>query len=661
MFKFIVSALFLALMTSTAFAKSPKIAGKINYQAVKVGFDSKYYYQLTYNNRLKYLQEIQSLMMIVHKEKGIKGNAWIELLLLNTADAADVNCMSGGIGYTASSSKECGKLPDSFNLDESLSSCPADSQRCSLAFGLGADNKALCYPMADEKKKATSLCNSGSDSAKGLERLNAELSKCEGFSSGRCNALRSALEKDTKSIEAACKSGFKTACNTTKKKIEGLGKYSGSGSTVRDDDGCAAAEASVYQDLLSSKLGTDKINKKWLKLVSLSTQTCPGAGKLEDQLKKFGACTTPDTSKNVDGDIAGDGELQGAVRAIMNPGTYKSTGEQDTAFRRYFGVNPVEFKNLFCGSKDTKDFYWNVNDLKGGKETASMITDRNMYAYMLNDKKVFERHRAGMSGNLRTPIESFYATKEKSDALYDDWQRCSKAGSEKCGNAAEKKKAYEDFSKNNTSAVSMVAAMFPGSDPKQDSFNNSSIFKSNMGGSYNGLKADYAAYSEAKDGSLDSAGTTADRNQFKKCVDTAIKRTPGARGEDTFTSNYANNDLYHDADKKNRNKNCTRNLIDDLLARPSDSSKVWLRITTNDSDAQNNHCFVSDGKTYNRGVNGLDCTTAIQVESAVNKDKKFVCIDKGKTKYTAYGFKCDNATGYAPVQDPEQAADAIIK
>ncbi len=664
MYKFIVSALLMAMMTSTAFAKSSKnSAGKVNYNAIKVSFDAKYYYQLSYANRLKYLQEIQSLMLIVNKEKGIKGSAWIDLLI-NSAEAAGKTCFNGGLSYTVSG-KDCFPLPESMNIDSSLSSCGSGQTRCSLAFGLGANNQALCYP-TEKFNSATTICDDASNTQKSLERLNAELTKCEGIENSRCSALRKGIETDTKSIEAACKNSKASHCVKTKKKIEGLGKPGSSGEVVRNDDGCAAAEASVYQDLLASKLGTDKINKKWLKMVSLSSQACPGSGNLEQQLKKYGACTLPDSSTNVDGDIAADQDLNDAIYTIMNPGVRSGNTQTSNAFKKYFGVSPTEFKQVFCGSNDTGDFYEAVKKLGGVQTSDSKVTDRNMYGFLLNDKKVFDAHRGSMNSSLRDQIEKFYANKTKSEQLYNDWQTCSKAGASSCSDATAKRQAYESFSAANpTSALTMINAMFTERDPKKEAFNNSPAFKSGMGSGYAALKTAYTKDMELRDPSLANGGTAADRDQFKKCVENAIKKTEDGKNN-KYESNYANNELYNDG---KRNKNCTRELIDDLSKRSSDSSKLWFRYSNgNDSDVQNNKCYVSDGKIVPAGKNGLSgCSKAVLAKPQAGKERH-ICIDQvdayGKptgVNYTAYGFKCQNATGMPPVTNPDQAADAIIK
>lgn len=681
MLKQILVLVLLTISFSGAFAKSSKkntnkMYTSVNTKKVKMSFDAKYYYQLSFKNRLQYLNEIHGFMVHASKRKGDKfKSAFFERLLIDFAHAEE--CFSGGIAYTAAN---CGVLPESFKInDTTLDACPAGSQRCSVGSGLGVDGRVLCYELSKEDG-ATKLCEGAGDGVvggkTGIERLNEELTRCEPirFTNSRCSALVSALEMDTKSLEtSACQSAPKT-CQRFKERIAKLNKYAPTEvvnptAPLRDDDGCAEAEAKVSQQMISEKLGTENVNKKWLKLVSLSSQACGNAGDLESQLKKFGACTIPSSSNNVEADIMNNMELRAAVGSIANPGVYQVDNSKSIAFKNYFGISPVEFKKLFCDSADTKSFYKAFDAISPAQTAADVVKDvpgNNLGKYddkilpRLFDANNFSDLKDGIqNGELKNKLSDYHTKKAEEERLRKAWLDCDAAGGS-CRDGREKKTAFENYQRSvgTVGLKRTIETYVQNGQSKMDKRSRTSFLEASMGGSaYNIAKEKYLKSIEATNPSVVSAATAADRSEFKKCLDNAITAKI-VNHETTFTSNYGNNSQYVNG---NRNKTCRRDIVD-LATRPSSTpGDVIVRIMTSSStDNQHLSCYTSDGKIYGPHESKLGgCFKTIKLNSG-NSSREY-CIDK-TSSYVAFGFKCNYASGSDDLgQTPEEAADAAVK
>jgi hypothetical protein len=665
--------IFLVVSLSPVFAKqatkSKKIYSKVNIQKIKAGFDAKYYYQLSYANRLKYLQEIQGFMVTASKgtKKKFK-TSFYEEILLNFSVAEDKLCFSGGIPYISST---CGTLPGSFAInDYTISSCPSDSQRCSMGFGLSTDGKVLCYKNTDEGK-ATSICREQSavatDGKTAVDRLNDQLTRCEPvrYSNSRCANLINSLEADTKALDTNACTAYPSLCKSMKERVEKLNRISTASSAATqaplNDDGCAEAEEKLSQQMLGEKLSTQNINKKWLKLVSMSSNACPNGRDLESQLRKFGACTLPDSTESVEGDISNNSDLQAAIGALSSNGVYEVDSRQSNSFKRYFGVSPTEYKKLFCDSADTASFYKAVDKLPNARTAAESVTDvdSRILARLFMPENFNEIKASIQNVEFRNKFENYHSKLAEANRLRQDWLQCDEKGAGLCSDGKEKKAAFEAFDKANNipNLKRSLESQVRNSQAKQDPRSRSSYLASMMGSS---------AYANAREAVIKSAegvnGTVSpevaeDRSEFKSCVNNAISKKE-VDHENTFTSNFATNASR--LPNGNRNKTCRRDLVADLIQRPSSSSgDIIVRLKTGSANIQNYSCHISDGRVYGPDKNGLgNCFKAIKISS--NGSESFYCVDKPES-YIAYGYKCNYASGNDLDLTPEEAADAAVK
>ncbi len=687
MFRLLLISILFLQIPLFAEAKSAKASGvaskskkqkanlvKIDAKKLKVSFDANYYYQLNFKNRKAYLQEIQELAEnLSKKSKGKKSStAWLDQILFDDAHA-DQACFSGGIPYRAAT---CGTLPDTFAIsDTSIYGCAADQQRCSLAFGLDTGGKTLCYSRTNENE-ATSKCIELSDATTSgktaIDRLNEQLTRCEFIrsSEARCATLVASVERDTRALDGEC-AIYRGVCNSSKERIARLHPSIARGAAAAAatpaaaaavagvDDGCGAAEQRLAEQMLSEQFDTSNVNKKWLKLVSLSAQSCGTNLDLESQLRKFGACTLPSSSADVEADIRNDQFLQSAVLAVGSRGAAVPSGSASDAFKNYFGIGTSEFTSLFCGTaaapSTTQSFYVGGRALTTPRvagtaplddprtatnEAATYETELNRRVRnSLFSGPSFESVRAGMpASDAKSLLQDYHRLRTEREMLQERMSNC---------NGCSDRVAREDALRTHSGDYNLqelrarVERDFPST--------RDGLERTLGAANYQALRQ--SAGDREIGVNATSPNLARDREQFKSCVENAIARTEDSAGNNIYTANFANRSP-RVGDRRNRN--CTRQLVDDLSNPPRDSRNFLIRIATSPTDNMNYACHSTNGNWVGPNVSRLSCSKAVQLEGS----GRYACIDN-RDSYIAYTYSCRNATGSDLDQTDAERADAI--
>jgi hypothetical protein len=646
--KFLVLFLILCSVSAQAKQKKPK---PLSTKHVAIGFNANYYYQLSYPNRVKYLRTISGLVSTLGKEvdshKRGKTASLLDMLLMAPADAAG-QCFSGGISYAP----PCGTLPESRAKVDGLFSCANDAsmQRCSIAFGVGADGGGFCYKKADEGK-ATSKC-SGQSSADAIERLAQKLNACGPILNvnADCKKLADTLKGDTGNLEEYCTGKTKGACATTRTKIADLNSKLTNpiNGKIDEDNSCAEADNTIY-----AQGKGDKANSKWMKMVQMSVHACGGVENtsMDAQLAKFSKCTLAPTDENVESAIANDAFLQQAVSVVQNPSFYGSTNDGDKevtrAFQDYFGMAPREFSNLFCNTKNSEDFYEKTAALRSGNTSALLVTTNDVMMKVLDDPDLRSKLADVQNAGFREKLKSYVDKRdivEGLKALYDgkvaqcaaDKALPADRAGEVTGACSEVNAAKDKWlqAKVDTGLSNMRGEISKYTEGVDSGGRKTSNLNAFLGSKLYGQYEKDISDIRGRIGDTMSVKAMKARNDLKACVNNAFTVEKSGTG--------LNNKLINNYTAGLGNSVCAPSPVLNLTTRESDGKPVRIRVLpTSDADKSMfvNKCFVSDGKLLkapNSGISGCKISTKITAP----RINSYLCLDNANI-LEVYEMKCD--------------------
>lgn len=619
-------------------------------------FNFALYKKMTNAERSKYLKSIYSLVEAGNATKPSK-SAYFDLqsLLFSTSHASDYICFNGGLPYTVPNGSEaiCNTTPPPANPNAtSLVTCPAGQNRCSLALGLGTDNKGACWSSAGI---ATTQCRRALGEG-ALTRLETQLNQCVGAATRTaqgidCRQLNAALQSDTALLADYCASGqHRSLCETVRREISAVqsratGRPDPASPTIDTSTanaGCASAEYSVLDSAYRRQTG-QSIDPRWLSLVSLTQEGCSMSGNfsLINQLEKFGACTARSGSspQDVERALQARPTLSSALQKIR---TGQTLNPQEVGqFRDFYGISPVEFRDLFCNSSNTLDFAQRTQRLRPA-DTRPSDAAPPVAEYLLDGSARAREIAAGITNStVKAALDTFFAAKERADGIKARLDlatiNCSGGDAMACGQQATLRTEY-------TAALTALAnlrrqtrtVLVP--NPRS----RASDFRTLVGASvYDQLQAAYDQ--ESRERATDAGGTSAEANrqrqQFLQCTESAMSvgtTGAGASLTATATSNFSG---------------CTTRRLNALNAGQVATMFGSYYLKAKDGSQA---CFVASDRPYtNNSCTSRAAIRAVSGTAAASgdtSDRREICIEDVISDYTAYEVVCRNSGASAGSQ-----------
>jgi hypothetical protein len=645
--------LILVCSSVSVFAKSNQRGGV----KVPLKFDIKYYNQLTYANRDKYLKILNELALKIeksqHSRKTASNSFDLQSLLLPYAEAANRTCIYGGIAMQmASCPKTLASVPAEYSNTEFFS-CAAGQNRCSLASGISSSGKGYCY--ANTVVMATAECEKMAKAdvqagMGGTERLTAALDKCQKFptsSAVNCSDIIRALTKDTEAMATYCGSKNSSYCAIAKTQIAKLNPYVGSGASVTalpasvgGRDGCAEAEQTVIGDTL----GTSGVSPMWMKLITMTRQTCSGTSGIliDDQLKRFGVCADLTAPSGMEGDvestIAKQQYLGPAIGKMMTPGAGALDNNEKSAFQNYFGITPNEYNKLFCESSSTSEFYDKLGAVVDdpSKPAGETLDEKGLLTWFLGTDDLAARVAAipsdSRSANFRTALNNY-------TSVLADYKK-----------AGEEYELYSDACASGSKPVTcakipnmtdIAAKRFKALQALQKEFEKAKASSMNLEALIGKSNVDAAKSAVNKNARGISESAYAQRAKFKKCVASAVTTRMGGKGR-----------LKSEEAVSNVGKDCRQSLVTKIDGRTK-YGKLYIM------DNAKNKCFVSDGIPKPDSKCPAPGRASIATNfGASGSPSDNICLDNSTlaSNYTIFTYTCGGA---APSDLPASGSSRI--
>jgi hypothetical protein len=645
--------LILVCSSVSVFAKSNHRGGV----KAPLKFDIKYYNQLTYANRDKYLKILTDLALKIEKSQNPRKTASnlfdLQSLLLPYAEAANRTCIYGGIAMQmASCPKTLSAVPTEYANTEFFS-CPTGQNRCSLALGISSSGKGYCYPntvvmaTAECEKAAKADVQAGMG---GTERLTAALDKCQKFptsSAVNCSDIVQALGKDTEAMATYCATKNSSYCAIAKTQIAKLSPYVGSGASanalpasVGGRDGCAEAEQTVIGDTL----GATGVSPLWMKLITMTRQTCAGTSGIliDDQLKRFGVCAELTAPTGMEGDvestIARQQYLGPAIGKMMTPGAGALDNNEKAAFQNYFGITPNEYNKLFCESANTSEFYDKLGAVVDdpSKPAGDTLDEKALLTWFLGTDDLATRV-AAIPGDRRS-IEFRSALNNYTSVLAE----YKKAG--------EEYELYSDSCASGSKPVTcskipnmtdIASKRFKALQALQKEFEKSRASSMNLEALIGKNNVDAAKAAVNKNARGISPDAYAQRQKFKACVNAALKTQSTGTGR-----------LKSQEAVSNVGKDCRQSLVTKIDGRTK-YGKLYIM------DNAKNKCFVSDGIPKSDSKCPPPGRASISTNfGASGSPSDNICLDNSTlaANYTIFAYTCGGA---APSNLPASGSTRI--
>lgn len=310
--RFLMTILLVVFGLSTADAKG-KAKENNTYSAVMFNWDA--FQKLSESDQVNYIkgyiqffEEIEA----ANSKSGKKAALWETLLLLDEAYAADYFCFNGGIAYRTANQAACGTGAPPASAAPELFSCGANQARCSLVFGVGANNKGFCYNTENNgRRTATRQCRIAAEAGGGPARIAQAVRRCgQASPPANCAPLRRALDADTAQLASYCSEGHhKAMCQGMVARnniINGRPARATTPATAQatpgsslDDKGSGCEDARMT----ASRVGNN-VDPVWNRLIRMASMAC-------------------DSSK-----VRSTGEIMRAVGVCTNRPTVASSGSQ---------------------------------------------------------------------------------------------------------------------------------------------------------------------------------------------------------------------------------------------------------------------------------------------------------------------------------------------